>query len=1078
MPINLPVARNLLKRFAIKKLFIEQFGWDSSVSDINVSINGTDITLSGMAHKRGLAVYCLESNDRHLPDYGLRRKIENQVRKSTHEHLIIFTNADHTHHIWQWVKREPGKPTACRELEYTGQTGEFLLQQLQGLCFTLDEEENLGIADVTSRVRATFDLERVTRKFYDRFKEEHAIFLKFLKGIPDEGMARWYVSVTLNRLMFVYFIQKKRFLDDDENYLQNHLAQSPKGENRFYGEFLCPLFFEGFAKRENERSQKATRMLGVVPYLNGGIFQQHQLEIMYGRSIQISDEAFSHLFNFFDQYRWHLDERPLRQDNEINPDVLGYIFEKYINQKEMGAYYTKDDITGYICRNTVLPHLLEQTRKDCAIAFEASGSIWRLLRADPLRYIFPAMQHGCDKSLPEQIQEGVGNIALRGAWNKLADPVYGLPTETWREAISRRNCFEGIHNKLTSGQIHSICDLITYNLDIQQLTQDIIESSEGPDLLRAFWKAITTIRVLDPTCGSGAFLFAALNILEPLYEACLERMRAFTSEKPGGYNDFLQTLSLVDDHPNRRYFIMKSIIVNNLYGVDIMDEAVEICKLRLFLKLIAQVELAKDVEPLPDIDFNIRAGNTLIGFTTRDEVRRALTSQGQQGTLGLFGENKAADQLEELAEQADKAFQHFRQMQIAERANPGALATAKEALRKQLDSLNDGLNRALALHYLDTPMKEEKYKKWLIAYRPFHWFVDFYGIMKSGGFDVIIGNPPYIEYSKIKKEYELPKELLPYATNLYSVCCFRSTTLKKQEGYASFIVPVSLPSTDRMEPLRMHLAGQHSVHHVSFSTRPSKLFDGAEQRLTIYLQTPSTKPAIYSGGYMKWYKEERAHLFEIISFTQAPALANRHNIWPKIRGQQCLDIFQKMLAFSSLAQSNMLGPGARLYYKNTGIRYFNTVTLRSPKCWINGEAAVSSRETILNTLPKYMHVVHTFLLSTIFFMYWETTTNCRDLNPADIHYVPIPPLNLEASKLDSLSLEIERDYISKGKILHMNNKLTGAVDLESLTPARSKSWIDRIDYELAIYYGFSPEQLDFIQNFEIKYRLGADEDEI
>ena len=78
----------------------------------------------------------------------------------------------------------------------------------------------------------------------------------------------------------------------------------------------------------------------------------------------------------------------------------------------------------------------------------------------------------------------------------------------------------------------------------------------------------------------------------------------------------------MDAHPNRRYFVLKSIILNNLYAVDIMEEAVEICKLRLFLKLAAQVEpdAAKDnlgIEPLPDIDFNIRAGNTLVGYATK-----------------------------------------------------------------------------------------------------------------------------------------------------------------------------------------------------------------------------------------------------------------------------------------------------------------------------------------------------------------------------------------------------------------------------------------------------------------------------
>ena len=77
----------------------------------------------------------------------------------------------------------------------------------------------------------------------------------------------------------------------------------------------------------------------------------------------------SRLFDFFDDYQWHLDERPLRADNEINPDVLGYIFEKYVNQKQMGAYYTKEDITGYIAQNTVIPRLFDMARKDCAIAF-------------------------------------------------------------------------------------------------------------------------------------------------------------------------------------------------------------------------------------------------------------------------------------------------------------------------------------------------------------------------------------------------------------------------------------------------------------------------------------------------------------------------------------------------------------------------------------------------------------------------------------------------------------------------------------------------------------------------------------
>ena len=111
------------------------------------------------------------------------------------------------------------------------------------------------------------------------------------------------------------------------------------------------------------------RLLGKVPYLNGGFFEVHQLEEQ-NAGIDIPDKAFEKLFDFFDRWSWHLDERPRRSDHEINPDVVGYIFEKYINQKQMGAYYTKEDITEYISKNTIIPFLFDAAAKKCPIAFQ------------------------------------------------------------------------------------------------------------------------------------------------------------------------------------------------------------------------------------------------------------------------------------------------------------------------------------------------------------------------------------------------------------------------------------------------------------------------------------------------------------------------------------------------------------------------------------------------------------------------------------------------------------------------------------------------------------------------------------
>ena len=169
--------------------------------------------------------------------------------------------------------------------------------------------------------------------------------------------------------------------------------------------------------------------------------------------ISIPDEAFENVFRFFDDYTWHLDDRPGKKDNEINPDVLGYIFEKYVNQKQMGAYYSKEDITGYIGRNTVIPFLFDAAKKECPVAFGSDGGVWRLLRDDPDRYIYPPIGHGITWNarqaeapkrldrpfeLPDEIAAGVDDVSQRGGWNRSAPSAYALPTETWREVVARR----------------------------------------------------------------------------------------------------------------------------------------------------------------------------------------------------------------------------------------------------------------------------------------------------------------------------------------------------------------------------------------------------------------------------------------------------------------------------------------------------------------------------------------------------------------------------------------------------------------------------------------------------------------
>ncbi|GJL53112.1 MAG: hypothetical protein NPIRA02_02440 [Nitrospirales bacterium] len=640
----------------------------------------------------------------------------------------------------------------------------------------------------------------------------------------------------------IYFIQKKNFLDGNPDYLRQKLEElQGKGKDQFYSEFLCPLFFEGFGKREHERSKGVSKLLGKVPYLNGGLFLRHQIEERYGNKIHIADAAFEKLFDFFEQYHWHLDERPLRRDDEINPDVLGYIFEKYINQKQMGAYYTKEDITGYISQNTIIPFLLETARGKCKIAFEGDQSVWGLFQEDPDRYIYEPVKKGAEVAFPSEIEEGLNNINKRSRWNRPAQSGFALPTETWREVVGRRERYAQVRDKLIRGEIHEVDDLITYNLDVRQFAQDVIENCEGPELLRALYESIEKITVLDPTCGSGAFLFAALNILEPLYEACLNRMEVFlvdlerseAKHRPETFSDFRKILERVASHPNRRYFILKSIILNNLYGVDIMEEAVEICKLRLFLKLVAQVEKVEQIEPLPDVDFNIRTGNTLVGYATLEDIKKSME--------GDWIKLEALPSIEENAKSADWAFQKFHEIQTEHSLDTKAFTEAKHELQTRLSLLEEELNQYFANVYGIEVSKRTSYEKWLSSHKPFHWFIEFYGIMKSGGFDIIIGNPPYVVYSDSKVDYRVePQGYKTLATkNLYAFVFERSLQIAKVKAPVGLIVQLTVLSSERLPLLQNLLSSRGGIFTLPFPRRSESVFEGVEMPVAIVISMPT-----------------------------------------------------------------------------------------------------------------------------------------------------------------------------------------------------------------------------------------------
>lgn len=1072
-----------IKDFKFRELF-NYMGWNNDKISIPIAIETNVFELKSIAEKSGFKILVCNSNKDKIPTYEIRKQIENKVTKLFQEHLIIFINELKKEQIWHLVIRQANKPSKLIETKYNiSQDPELLYQRTSGIFFELDEEDKITIIDVKQRVSSNFNAnaEKITKKFYEKFKKEHKSFLEFINGIKSKVDNEWYASLMLNRLMFCYFIQKKGFLDNDPNYLRNKLKQTEekRGKNNFYSfyrDFLLILFHQGLGA--NNHTKEIGLEIGSIPYLNGGLFDVHELEKNY-KDINIKDEAFEKLFDFFDQYEWHLDTRIDSSGKDINPDVIGYIFEKYINDRaQMGAYYTKEDITEYISKNCIIPFLFDETKRNYKNEYT---EIWELLKESGDKYIYDAVKHGCLKELPDEIKIGIDTetvglsplLERRKEWNKPASDDFALPTEIWREVVERRNRYFEIKAKIEKGEIKEINDFITYNLNIRQFTQDTIENTNDPEFIKHFYKALSSVTILDPTCGSGAFLFAAMNILEPLYESCIQRMENFVSDgTKGKYKFFEGVIEQVKspNHPNLQYFIYKSIILRNLYGVDIMKEAVEIAKLRLFLKLVATVNVDYTkpnfgLEPLPDVDFNIRSGNSLIGFATKEDLDTAFA------TNLLYLDSKEG--IYEKCDVVAKAFERYKEIQLSYGDDFNTFKNSKNNLNKRLKELNNCLNNMLYSQY-----SSFSFDNWLETHQPFHWFSEFYEIIhEKGGFDVIIGNPPYVEYSKV--EYTLNNYKTLDCGNLYAFIQENSLKILNKNGKSGMIIPMSGHSTERMKKLVSEFYNKSSILYlmnISADANPSRLFPEVKFRLSIFFISLSEKyKKTFTSKYTRWYSAARDNLFFDTNYNLT-TLNFRDTLIPKISSKYHETIFRKLL---SLKLSISKNKGIFVsYYHNTPVNWIRAHSFipyfHSER---DGEKTSTQLKPVHFSTKEQSLAFSGFLCSSLFFIWWLTFSDCYHLNKPEVELFPIDFSNKNlVEKLASISEKLGKNLILNSQRRIYTYKTSGRVEYDEYYPKKSKPIIDEIDKVLAEHYGFTQEELDFIINYDIKYRMGKELD--
>lgn len=666
-----------LKDFQLDKLFIEGLGWyhPSIKSSDSVQISDqSKFSYTPIAEINKVPV--LKFNQQDFDKFSKfskseRKKLHNKIKQKHNQHLLLFSD-DKNFLSFSYLSNAGQIRT---HNYFKEQSKDDFINKLKSIHFGIEDEPK--IKQIGEQLEKAFDSEEVTKKFFNKFKENHLHFLQYISGITGEEERKWYASLILNRLMFIWFLQRKGFVNNDPLYLKTKLQEFQKRKkDSYYSEFLTCLFFEGFAKKPIERSEKAKKLLGTIRYLNGGLFVPHPIEEKYRKKIKIKDKAFEETFKIFQNYEWHLKDSKAEnkgKSNDISPYIMGYIFEKYINelqQKSLGAYYTRDEITAYLSRNTIQKSILEKVN-----------------------------------------HKGYNFETLAEMLHKLDD---------------------------------SLCKILLIDED----------------------SILNTLTVLDPAVGSGAFLVSAMKELINIYSPIIGKIETL------GNRDLTNWLKdFKEKNKSIAYGIKKNIILKNLYGVDIMKEATEVCKLRLFLSLVSSALDIEELEPLPNMDFNIMCGNSLIGFLKEESHEEESEKQ-----LTAF-----------LGESYDQIKDKYNKMIGQYKNKPLSFEKLKELKKKILNFLDDNsfkLNRVLAdkcnkkgLKYSEISYqgkkktgKKKTKKEWAEKKRavkpedfyskeeeknlkPFHWDFAFNEIMDKGGFDVIITNPPWEDINNDDKEF-------------------------------------------------------------------------------------------------------------------------------------------------------------------------------------------------------------------------------------------------------------------------------------------------------------------------------------
>ena len=653
-------------------------------------------------------------------------------------------------------------------------------------------------------------------------------------------------------------------------------------------------------------------------------------------------------------------------------------------------------------------------------------------------------------------------------------------------------CKESLKNFLLSkiipnGQSEKAKDVITKIIEHQPLNEEERKYiKEKGDVITT---SLENVKICDPAIGSGAF---PMGLLQEIYYIKIT----------------LQQLGITLEQTDAQ--IKKHIIEQNIYGVDIDAGAVDIARLRFWLSLVVDEQLP---QPLPNLDFKIMQGNSLLesyqgvdlSNLLQDNNNLMLVENAQKDLFGNYVEPQLRitftkkDFTESLQQDIKKYFS------ITD-------AETKKSLKKQINNKiqeHIDYNLELRRNHLErlkleiTPkyknatltLKQEREKESLeqeIAKldisrkeiiklqetdeKPFFlWHIYFADVFKgannldNSGFDIVIGNPPYgaklsqEDKEVLKKKYisaQTIKGAQKGSLDTYTLFIELGYNLLKKQGHLGFIVPLSVTSSDALSGLHNLLINNCEVIKISsYGDRPKRVFESAEQQVSIisFLKTQTKAKEILMTGINKRYSDDSLWvLSDNLKFSNAIGLLSYGRI-PKIGTDTEQVILQKLLKNNNLLSDLKTEKGSSIYYRKAGGRYYKIITK---------EPTESSAEGNIIIENKYLDLVGAILSSNLFYWFWLIHSDWHNMRTSEIEKFPIPYNNFDDKTLEQIS-ELYNNYLAD---LKKNAKKT-VTGLNIFVARKSKHIIDQIDDLICPLYGLTQEEIDFIKNYEIEFRL-------